>query len=376
MVFHVVAIKELFEKKYTIDLLFFWLSEEKIREILHEYKLVTLELYEYPKNEVETYWAIKILINFEWEEIRLLTNSTELEDEIYLLSLIWFDVKNINYVSEEKKIEQNAINAVLEAQKWKAKTWLKEQADAIEQKKLKEEKIFDDQRLEKSQKLAKDLLEKIPIFLEKAKDTIPNNDLKELQNEMQELSKLEMWSNVEKITTFLESVYSRYSTLEQEYLAIQESPNIEILWSNISDAYLVSELTKLEKAKSLQKLWWAKKWDDMLYAILWWILLYFRLIKRDIKTKLKNFSLDFSKIFGYLSLSFFIITLLSALYISFINKNDFAFVIMIYSGVFWLVLYGIKSIKPKKILYNILLLIWSTLVSILIIWLLWQIFIF
>lgn len=376
MIFHVVAIKELFEKKYTVDLLFFWLSEEKIREIMHEYKLVTLELYEYPKNEVEAYWIIKILINYEWEEIRLLTNVTELEDEIYLLSLIWFDVKNINYVSEEKKIEQNAINAVLDVQKWKAKTWLKEQAEAIEQNKLKEEKIFDDQKLEKSQKLAKELLEKIPIFLEKAKDTISNNDLKELHNEMQELSKLEMWSNVEKITTFLESVYSRYSTLEQEYLAIQESPSIEILWSNISDAYLVSELTKLEKAKSLQKLWWAKKWDDMLYAILWWILLYFRLIKRDIKTKLKDFSLDFSKIFGYLSLSFFIITLLSALYISFINKNDFVFVIMIYSGVFWLVLYGIKSIKPKKILYNTLLLIWSTLVSILIIWLLWQIFIF
>lgn len=376
MIFHVVAIKELFEKKYTVDLLFFWLPEEKVRDILREYKLVVLELYEYEKNKIESYWVIKVLINFYGEEIRLLSNAAELEDEIYLLSLIWFDVKNINYVSEEKKIEQNAINAVLEAEKAKAAEWIKWQNDAIEQSKKKNEEMFDDQKLEKTQKLAKDLLEKIPVFIEKAKDTLSKNDLKELHNQQQELSKLEMWSNVEKISSFLEIVYNNYSKLEQEFLAIQESPNIEIAWSNVSDAYLISELTKLEKAKSLQKLWWAKKWDDVLYANLWWALLYFRLIKRDIFAKLKNFSLDFPKIFGYLSLSFFVITLLSSIYISIINKNDFVFVIMICSGVFWLVLYVIKSIKPKKTLSNILLLVWSILFSLWIIRVLSQIFIF
>lgn len=376
MIFHVVAIRELFEKKYTVDLLFFWLPEEKVRDILREYKLVVLELYEYEKNKIESYWVIKILINFEGEEIRLLSNATELEDEIYLLSLIWFDIKNINYVSEEKKIEQNAINAVLETEKAKAAEWIKGQNDAIEQSKKKNEEMFDDQKLEKTQKLAKDLLEKIPVFIEKAKDTLSKNDLKELHNQQQELSKLEMWSNVEKISSFLEIVYNNYSKLEQEFLEIQESPNIEIAWSNVSDAYLISELTKLEKAKSLQKLWWAKKWDDVLYANLWWALLYFRLIKRDIFAKLKNFSLDFSKIFGYLSLSFFVIALLSSIYMSIINKNDFVFVIMICSGVFWLVLYGIKSIKPKKTLSNILLLVWSILFSLWIIRVLSQIFIF
>ena len=376
MIFHVVAIKELFEKKYTVDLLFFWLPEEKVRDILREYKLVVLELYEYEKNKIESYWVIKVLINFDGEEIRLLSNAAELEDEIYLLSLIWFDVKNINYVSEEKKIEQNAINAVLETEKAKAAEWIKWQNDAIEQSKKKNEEMFDDQKLEKTQKLAKDLLEKIPVFIEKAKDTLSKNDLKELHNQQQELSKLEMWSNVEKISSFLEIVYNNYSKLEQEFLEIQESPNIEIAWSNVSDAYLISELTKLEKAKSLQKLWWAKKWDDVLYANLWWALLYFRLIKRDIFAKLKNFSLDFPKIFGYLSLSFFVITLLSSIYISIINKNDFVFVIMICSGVFWLVLYVIKSIKPKKTLSNILLLVWSILFSLWIIRVLSQIFIF
>ena len=376
MIFRVVAIKELFWKKHTVDFLIFWLSEEKVRDILREYKLVVLELYEYKKDKIEKYWIIKVLINFEWNEIRLLTNAPEIENEIYELSLIGFDVKNINYVSEEKRIEQTVINEVLKSEKEKAEAWIKEQNEIIEESKKKKEEMFDDQKLEKIQKLAKELSLKIPDFIEKAKDVISKNDLRELRTQAQELTKLEMWSNAEKISSYLEIVYSNYSRLEQEFLAIQDSPNIDISWSNISDAYLMTEIAKLEKAKSLQKLWWAKKWDDILYANLWWVLLYFRLIKRDIISKIKNFSLDFSKIFWYLSLSFYIITLLSAIYVSIINKNDFVFVIMIYASVFWLVLYCVKFIKREKTLSNILLLIWSILVSFLIIIFLKQFFIF
>jgi len=53
MIFRVVAIKELFWKKHTVDFLIFWLSEEKVRDILREYKLVVLELYEYKKDKIE-----------------------------------------------------------------------------------------------------------------------------------------------------------------------------------------------------------------------------------------------------------------------------------------------------------------------------------
>ena len=376
MIYRVIAIKELFWKKYAIDLLFFWLSEEKIINILRQYKLVALELYEYNKDKIEKYWIIKILIDFEWEEIRLLTNAKEIENEIYLLSLIGFDIKNINYVSEEKKIESTVISDTLKTEKEKAQLWIKEQNSNVEQNRKKNEEIFDDQKLEKTQKLARELLQKIPIFIEKAKDTISKNELKELYAQQQELSKLEMWSNVEKISSYIETIYANYSRLEQEFLSIQDSPNIDISGSNVSEAYLASEITKLEKAKSLQKLWWAKKWDDALYANFWETFLYFRLMKKDIISKFKNFSLDFNKIFWYLSLSFCIITLLSTIYILTINKNDISFVVMIYSSVFWLILFCTKFIKKESVFSNVLSLIWSILISVLIIIFLKQLFIF
>lgn len=382
MIFHVVAIKELFWKRFTIDLLFFWLNEEKIRDILREYKLIALELYEYQKEKVWQYWIIKILIDFQWENIVLLTNATDIENVVYQLSLVWFDIKNINYVNESKKIEENAVNAVMKAEKEKASKWIEEQNDIVEKKKKKDEEIFDNQRLLRTQNLWKQLLEEIPVFLDKAGDIISKAELKALHDQLQELSKLEMWSNTEKMASYLEEIYNNYSKLQQKYLTIHESPNIDVSWSVISNAYLTSEIAKLEKAKDLQKVWWAKSSEDTLYAMLWWMLLYFKLIKRDFLAKLRNFSLDFSKIFWYLSLSFFIITLLSAIYISIINKNDFVFVIMVYSWVFWLVLYWIKSIKVlqaiqgKKMLFSVLLLLWSILGSLFIIRILKQFFIF
>lgn len=375
MIIRVIAIKELFWKNYKIDLLFFWVSEEKVRDILHEYKLVALEFYEYKKEKVESYWKIKVLLEFEWEEYRTLSNYAELDKLIYLLTIIWFNVKNINYVDWEK-LEQEKINEILATEKDNAQKWLQKQKDIIAKNEEKDSAIFDDQKLEKTLKLTKEFLEKVPILIEKSKGTLSRSELKLLEDQWQELSKLKMWNNVEKISTFLESAYDNYTKLEQKYLSFLDSPNINVSGSNITDAYLLAEISKLEKAKNLLKIWWAKSGEDVLYANLWWVLLYLKLIKKDFLAKIKNFSQGFSDIFQYLTLLFLLISVFSSFYLSIVNKNNFIYVIMIYSWVFWLVFFGTSFIKKESNTLNILLLIWWIAVSIALIRILKQIFIF
>ena len=370
-----IAIKELFWENYKIDLLFFWVSEEKIRDILHEYKLVALELYEYKKEKVEAYWKIKVLLEIDEQEYRTLSNSTELDKLIYNLSVIWFNVKNINYV-DWQKIEQSEINEILLSEKEKAEQRLQKQNDIVERNKEKDSAIFDDQKLERTLNLTKEFLEKVPIFVEKAKYTLSKADLKLLEEQWQQLSKLKMWNNVEKISTFLEDAYENYTNLEQKYLSFQDSPNIDVSGSEITDAYLLSEISKLEKAKNLLKIGWAKGWEDVLYANFWWVLLYFKLVKKDFLSKIKNISQNFPEIFYYVTLLFFFITIFSSVYLSIINKNEFLFVIMISSWIFWLVFFGLSLIKKKSNLLSILLLIWGSILSIVLIWVLKQFFIF
>ncbi|MBO4517048.1 hypothetical protein J5751_06575 [bacterium] len=80
----------------------------------------------------------------------------------------------------------------MSSQKEKAKQRLKRENDIVERNKEKDSAIFDDQKLERTLKLTKEFLEKVPIFVEKAKYTLSKAELKLLEDQRQELSKLKM----------------------------------------------------------------------------------------------------------------------------------------------------------------------------------------
>lgn len=358
MIFRVVVIKELFETKYTLDVLFFWISEEEIREILRQYKLVALEIYEYKKENVEEYSSIKILVKFEWQEIRLLSNSQNLESLLYSLIASWFDVENINYV-DNRAIDQEQIYKIIAEKKAEVGQWIKQQEDILAQQQKKDEQYFNDQKLEKVQTLTKDFLEKVPGFLESAKGILPKSELKELYWQRQDLSKWKMGSNVEKISSFLEEAYGNYVRLEQELLDFKESPNIDIEWSNITNSYLESEVKRLEKARNMLKLWWAKWWQDMRYANFWRIIIYFNLIKKDFAVRMKRYSFDFPKTVWHVLLWLIFLQVISVLYYVIFkisaNMNYYIYSMFIQFGAFWLVLYWISFIKKQNLLISILL---------------------
>ncbi len=379
MIFHVVAIRELFGKNYSIDVLFFWLSEERVRDVLREYKLVALQLYEYKEEKVKNYWKIKILINFEWQEIRLLSNTTEIEGTVYWLSVIWFDIQNINFV--ENWLEQTKIDEILKTAKADATQWLNEKKEADAQKKKKEAELFDEKKWEKYQIEINKLLNNIQKLTNDAKDFVDKDKLKNLFKQWQELSKLKMWRNFEKIAITLEKTYNLYGDLEQEYLLKQKASRIQVSWSNVSDTYVVSEIQKLEKAKWLTNLW-STNVNDVLNANFWWVLMYLKFLKKDLVEKLKSFPDKFPKIFDDILLWMILLETFAWLYFSlskvlyYSDMNDYVYVMLVNFGVFWLVIYWANFIKKKSLVYNIVLLVLWVFISILLVWILKQNFIF
>lgn len=379
MIFHVVAIRELFWKNYSMDVLIFWLSEEKVRDILREYKLVALQLYEYKEEKVKDYWKIKILINFEGQEIRLLSNAEEIEWLAYWLSVIWFNIENINYV--ENGLEQEKVNEALKTAKADAEQWLTEQKNAAAKKEEEDARLIDEKKREKYQIEINKLLNNIQKLTEKAKDYLPQEKLKALFKQGQELSKLKMWRNFEKISELLEKTYSQYGDLEQEFLVNQKASRIQVAGSNVSDTYVISEIQKLEKAKWLTNLW-STKVNDVLKANFWWFVMYLKFLKKDLVDKLKSFPEYFPNIFGDILLWVILLETFSWFYFSlskimyYNNMNEYVYVMLVNFWVFWLVLYWINFIKKKSLALNIVLLVGRALVSIVIIRILKQNFIF
>ena len=387
MIFHVVAIRDLFWKNYSIDVLFFWLSEERVRDILRAYKLVALQLYEYKEDKVRDYWKVKILINFEWQDVRLLSNSDDMDWLAYWLSVIWFDIKNINY-AEAAQVEQAKIDKIIENSKKEAKLWIDEQNQKLLKKKEEEDDASDERKREKYQLEINKLLSNIQRLTIEAKDVLPKERLKTLFRQWQELSKLKMWRNFEKIAEMLEIAYSDYSNLEQEYLNAQQSSKINVSWSKITDTYVIAEIQKLERAKWMANVW-SQKWTDVLTANFGWFFMYVKFLSKDIWSNIKHIDKYFSKIFW--DLLFWIvlletaISIYHAIYVCFyINVGEFRellnyniYVFLVKFWVFGLVLYGVNHIKKwSSLVFNILLLLARVAVSLLLILVLKQNFIF
>lgn len=379
MIFHVVAIRELFWKNYSIDLLFFGLPEERVRDVLREYKLVALQLYEYKEEKVKDYWKIKVLIKFEWQEYKLLSNATDIDWIAYWLSVIWFDIENINYV--QNWIDQEVIDGILQTAKSEAEQRLKEQKQVVAKKEEEDARLLDEKKREKYQIEINKLLSNIQKLTERAKSVVPQEKLKTLFRQWQELSKLKMWRNFEKISSLLEKTYSNYSDLEQQYLSSLKASRIQVAGSNVSDTYVISEIQKLEKAKWLTNLW-STNVNDVFKASFWWLIMYLKFLKKDFAEKLKLFPTYTSKMFNDILLWLLMLETFSWFYFSlskvfyYNNMNDYVYVMLVKFGVFWLVLYWINFIKKWSLVFNMVLLVVWILISILLVRILKQNFIF
>lgn len=382
MIFHVVAIREISEKKYTmVDILFFWVTEEEIKTILHEYNLITLELYSCDKEKAKEFWRIGVLINYKWKEIQLLSNATDLEWLAYGLSIVWFNIEYINFI-DERKVSQMTVAKVITTARRDAQKWITQQ-EAIKQAQEKhDEQAYNDVKLEKILVLVDGLLKKIPPFLKKASNVLPKDKLKLLSDQQQELTKLKMWRNLEMLSSLLSKTYNNYNELEQEYFSKQNNVETNLWWSESSSAFVTSEIQKLEKAKNMIKIWWKTEWSDMLYASFWSLLVYFKLIKRDFKIQFKEFCHDSSEFFEYLALWFIMLLIMSSCYFAFSDiikikdMNEYVYVMFINFGVFWFVLHLLNRVRKKGIMSSIMIVLCWMIISILCLWVLKQTFIF
>ena len=161
----------------------------------------------------------------------------------------------------------------------------------------------------------------------------------------------------------------------------QKASRIQVAWSNVSDTYVISEIQKLEKAKWLTNVW-STNVNDVLKANFWWFVMYLKFLKKDFVEKLKWFPDKFPKIFDDILLWMVLLETFSWLYFSlskvlyYSDMNDYVYVMLVNFWVFWLVLYWANFIKKKTLAYNIILLIGRVFVSIALVWILKQNFIF
>lgn len=128
------------------------------------------------------------------------------------------------------------------------------------------QKMFQDPRYQKLQEMIVQTINDIDELQQKTSGTISPISLRDLNNQLEDLKKLRMGTNIDKITDALEIIFGLMERIDLEYLEVQKEHEVAIMKDSlISDTDVVGELDKYNKAQKVQLAGTSKNAEDHYY---------------------------------------------------------------------------------------------------------------
>jgi hypothetical protein len=332
MYFHIVGIKEDENKKYNMDIVILWESEAFIKDFLHHHNIVILNFSEY-KESLQDFWQLQVDIKYKTQNVEITSYLTDIKSATYNFMMIWFDVSYINFIWKNKLSNQEVLDIIksvwLEVKESKEK--FKQQ---IIQEKEQERKIYKNEKLQKFTKISQKVPHEVENLLLIIWENVSQDKIRDIKTMSQNLIKIKMWRNIDKMSEILENIYHKIYEIEKEYFSkIKNKSTFPIPWSIVSDIDIMSEISKLNKAKNIKEIWASRDSDDNYYLSFETTGVYFKFLFKDIKNKLKNLFVFFNDLFNYFEL-FFLYTIIILSLVFRFNKISYSLSENLYTYVF------------------------------------------
>lgn len=369
MFYLVRTLKEHEENRINTDFVLEAENDIIVKEFFNKNKFIILGISQvqwWPKS-AEYFWILQIDENSTSPFCLKSDSAEEAVKRCVDLSLPIIRINTIkNTISEEES--KKIINDL--QQKKSQRIHEKKQAEDI--KKQKDLKMMDDKKKEKILKVITDTLAEIKILEETQKD---NTNLlaerKALNNLKEQLTKIRMWSNLEKATSILEETFSLMEKIE--ILTINELKQKEEIIdqsSIISNIDIISELDKIKRAQQVNEAGTRKTTSDLYYTYLWIVGLYQKFIAKDAINKISHIQTITPHIssyigFGIISSAIFI-WLLFIYYILQDNIHYNILLSMISVGIAGFIWSIISLFKSKSFFINLVYIILAIILTIII----------
>lgn len=351
-----------------MDILINWESKDFIKMFLQNHNIIVLNISEY-KKLAEDFGQLKMVVKYKWLQIDITSYLTDIEAALFSFSMIGFDINYINF-TDDKKIGDLKITTLLLENKKEVEDIKQQVKQDATQKKEKERKIYKDDKLEKTVKIAQETFGQIDSLLKKVSNNVSRDKIRDIRVMKDELTKLKMWRNDDKMSELLEKIYAKADAINTEYLTyLQKNTFYPIPNSVVTNINIISEHQKLKKAKKIKEIWAKRDKDDNYYLSFESTWLYIKFLLKDIKNKITDISKFIYNLFGYLELATLFIIISTALILwakkvfYVLDENLYNYVFLLQTAVFWLVIFYAQKLKKQKIYTNLLLLAAAIVVS-------------
>jgi len=353
MTFSVNGIKQEKIEKYTVEILVCVDAPLLARKILEKMNILILSIKEFPTDK-KTFGDIYFTIKQNFQDIDIVTKYVDIQEACNFFTFIGFDIRGINSFSKPlSKKEVDNIIATSQAEAKKKKEENEEERKKVEEN---EKKVYADADLQSAKKIISRVFEKIDETMKRSAGSISLQDSKQIKSLTEELKKLRMGTNFEKIRATIQELFKLIEKINDAYYASIQNPE-----DTISDESLVTnvdvekELERMENVKILKSLWAKISLKNQDYAVFGSWAIFRKFLQKDIFLKLADVSW---LLYGLYDITEFVLliiisllgiyTLANELYLFATNQFGLAFS-LVSMGIRGFVIYAARYFRNKSI---------------------------
>ena len=281
MYFHLIWIKEKNWEKYDLDLLLQWWDEDFIRKFLANRWVVIVSITEY-KDDPESFWNIVISVVYNNANIQIRIQWSDLAETMHFIVNLWITPDSVNFVSNPVPEEQmkDMLNSTI-AKINEENERIKKEAEEAE---LKEQKKYEESWIKSWLDIINHNIDHIEQVIKAWEWLITWNELKELDTYLNEMKKIRLWTNFNKMASLVleshRSVKNAEKVILDKYSDCRFPIDKNSIVSNIDILEDYFSLSRISDRGKLQSN--SLKPSESVTNLLWPSAIFLSLLKRDI----------------------------------------------------------------------------------------------
>ncbi len=353
MTFSVNGIKQENEQKHPVELLIDVEASLRARKLLEQVGILILSIKEFTQDK-KTFGDIYFTIQDHFQIIECVTKYQDLQEAANFFIFCGFELKTINRFRTpitENESTMIIANAKAYTEKRKEELMMK-----IEEEEKKAKKVYEDQKLEVAKQLIDKVFEKTELTLKRSEGILSISDTKKIKTLVEELKKLRMGTNFEKIRDTIQELFTLLERIDNDYFAsINDQTSTIAPDSLVTMTDVAKELERMEKVKILTSLGAKVSLKNQDYAIFGSWAIFRKFLQKDLILKFADLPgllrslYDIVELILLITLSLLgVYTLANEIYLFSVNQFGLAYMLMSV-GLWGMVIFAARYFRNRNI---------------------------
>ncbi len=244
MTFRVNGIKQKQSDTTPIVLVVETDSELLVRKLLEKYTILVLSIDEY-KQDPKLFGDVWAKIKRGFDGITIVSQGTDVKKVCENLLDMGLEIAEINSYSNPLPTE--AMQALIDSSRTAIQMKQAMEMQTIQWKKDEKKKIYADPKLARAKVVVERIFDRIPPLLESLKWQIEIQDIKHINSLQEDLKKLRMGNNYEKIRDLADEILDRMQHMEEIVITLHPEQATEV----IKDSVVTDQDVEKEEMKFL-----------------------------------------------------------------------------------------------------------------------------